>query len=266
MERKIGEIFEYNGEWYQCIESSNCVECAFNGKSKVVCPPCEELKREDGKEVIFKKFEKVGEPYMLEDKKFQKYRVFKTPYIYNKIDCSWQSFADPYYVSFEIKQINEDMEEKYSELIDIVYEYMDKDMTYKYFKEAINNWVDDYITNKESNKPTLKSFDLEKAKQGEPVCTRDGRKAVFLTTLSNKRFPVVAIVNCGQEENVYQYDINGICDENDDALDLMMLSEKKEGWVNVYNDAPIYDTKESAELGASTVKKRIGTFKISWEE
>lgn len=46
----------------------------------------------------------------------------------------------------------------------------------------------------------------------------------------------------------------------------MMYPEKKEGWVNVYNDVPIYDTKEKAELWASTVKKCIATVKIEWEE
>ena len=30
MERKIGEIFEYNGEWYQCIVEDSCKNCAFN--------------------------------------------------------------------------------------------------------------------------------------------------------------------------------------------------------------------------------------------
>lgn len=29
MERKIGEIFEYNGEWYQCVENENCRLCSF---------------------------------------------------------------------------------------------------------------------------------------------------------------------------------------------------------------------------------------------
>lgn len=27
MERKRGEIFEYNGEWYQCIEHDSCGYC-----------------------------------------------------------------------------------------------------------------------------------------------------------------------------------------------------------------------------------------------
>ena len=26
-ERKIGEIFEYNGDWYQCIKGNTCNDC-----------------------------------------------------------------------------------------------------------------------------------------------------------------------------------------------------------------------------------------------
>ena len=30
MERKIGEIFEYNGKWYQCVVAiDGCRECSF---------------------------------------------------------------------------------------------------------------------------------------------------------------------------------------------------------------------------------------------
>ena len=113
MEREIGEIFKYDGEWYQCLKSVNCNECAFFNNNCAYNPnfKCSTDDRKDNCSVIFKKLEKVGEPYMLEDKKFQKYKVFKTPYIYHKIDCSWQSFSDPYYISLEIKQNKEDMED-----------------------------------------------------------------------------------------------------------------------------------------------------------
>lgn len=104
MEWKIGEIKQVNGEWYQCVVAiQGCRECSF--RTQDYCThysECFSVVRSDGRSVIFKKLEKVGEPYMLEDKKFQKYKVFKTPYIYHKMDCSWQSFADPYYVSLEI--------------------------------------------------------------------------------------------------------------------------------------------------------------------
>ena len=240
MERKIGEIFEYNGEWYQCMKEDMydyCKGCASFENLR-----CTTLygNRDCWLKATCKKLEKVGEPYMLEAKKFQKYRVFHTPYIYNKIDYSWQSFADPYYISLEIKQNKEDMEEKYSELTDIVHEYMDKDMTYKDFKEAINDWVDDYVANKESDKPTLKPFDIEAAKSGKPVCTRDGRKARIVCFDAKGDQPIIALVEAkGNKdaliEKVERYFINGhsVFEVRETNNDLMMLPEKKEGWINI---------------------------------
>ena len=61
--------------------------------------------------------------------------------------------------------------------------------------------------------------------------------------------------------------------EEEWIYDLMMLPEKKEGWVNVYydNDAcshrgcrDIYDTKEQAIKEAGSAY--ITTVKINWEE
>ena len=131
------------------------------------------------------------------------------------------------------------------------------------------------LSNTENIGKNLKSFDLQAAKSGKPVCTRDGRKAIFLTTLSNKNFPVVAIVSCGQEENIYQYDINGICDEHDENLDLMMLPEKKEGWVNLYRDEEskrvycgefIFSEREKAEKHYECNDTKVATVPVNWEE
>lgn len=163
------------------------------------------------------------------------------------------------------------------------------DNPYKCFVRPIEDFAQNFMldsaeekeekySNLESTGKNLKPFDLQKAKAGKPICTRDGRKAVFLTTLQNKRFPVVAVVNCGQEEEVYQYDINGIYDENDEALDLMMLSEKKEGWVNIYRDIDnnipytendnIYSSRDKAKESAKmlNMKTYIDTIKVEWEE
>ena len=70
MERKIGEIFEYQGEWYQCLpERRICDDCAFKNditckNSKGIRGECQRASRQkDG--VIFKKLEKVGEPYKI---------------------------------------------------------------------------------------------------------------------------------------------------------------------------------------------------------
>ena len=77
MERKIGEIFEYNREWYQCVKGNTCDECSFN-KSSWNClfdgtPYCSD--RSDEIEVIFKKLEKVGEPYVAYGKVRQQYKL-----------------------------------------------------------------------------------------------------------------------------------------------------------------------------------------------
>ena len=63
MERKIGEIFEFGGEWYQCI-IGHCNQCSFDeaGTCKFIGNPyC--AYRNDKKLACFKKLEKVGETY-----------------------------------------------------------------------------------------------------------------------------------------------------------------------------------------------------------
>ena len=243
MERKIGEIFELDGEWYQCIENDSCGECSFfttecgsGTKSDLadkVAGLCSKVRRIDSKHAIFKKLEKVGEPYMLVDKKFQKYKVFKTPYIYHKVDCSWQSFADPYYISLEIKQTKEDMEEK---------------------------------------KLNLKPFDIQKAREGNPVCTRDGRKARIICfdrkhIYEGQDYSIVALINEGSySETVCSYTKDGLHTPSKiDNNDLMMLPEKKEGWVNVYKNQ-IHDTPESAEEGHKGITDYIKTIRVEWED
>lgn len=62
MERKIGEIKQVNGEWYQCVESQDgsCKHCDMNfeGKCPIPIKECTESGRSDKSYVIFKKLEK----------------------------------------------------------------------------------------------------------------------------------------------------------------------------------------------------------------
>ena len=242
MERKVGEIFEYNGEWYQCIhtKSLGCENCDLATKSDIHCSDVFEIRgeclschRKDGKSVIFKKLEKVGEPEIINGKKVQS---IVTGYV----GCAFCIFkkggaclsggtcknrGTRIYV--EIKQNKEDMEEK---------------------------------------KLNLKPFDLEAAKAGKPVCTRDGRKArIICFDLNNKNFPIVAIINCDTEENAYQYDIDGVCDEHDNNLNLMMSPEKKEGWIIIHKEA-IYDKETAEKIARETTANVIRIQKIEWEE
>lgn len=196
MERQVGEIFEYNGEWYQCVEGTGCYKCAFYDKNICIAdnPHC--TCRSDKKNVIFKKLEKVGEPYEYFIRGMgiiivQEYILANASYIYDDnrhvvmMDCQNGRIA------IEIKQNKEDMEEK---------------------------------------KLNLKPFDLEAAKAGKPVCTRDGRKARIICFDAKCNKPIVALIYDCNKETVLQYLENGrFFVDQIDKYDLMMLPPEERG-------------------------------------
>ena len=243
MERKIGEIFEYNGEWYQCVKGNICNGCSFN-ESSWNCsfdgtPYCSD--RSDEIKVIFKKLEKVGKPYAHFGRIVQRYKGVTIP-----VECSDEPYMIYYGGSHEI-----DIEIKNKE-------------------------------NMEENKMNLKPFDLEAARSGKPVCTRDGRKArVICFDVKGANYPILTLVEeCGKE-STYCYDICGKSTVHT-YMDLMMLPEKHEGWINLYNadttfryvDGRVYKTKDEAvqeakeevEKGQREKNEYIDTIKIAWEE
>lgn len=123
----------------------------------------------------------------------------------------------------------------------------------------------------------LRPFNLEDAKAGKPVCTRDGRKARIICFDKKAGRPIVVLVEGGDGNGEYVIfcDDGGYynCKEMPDGSDLMMIPEKKEGWVNVYQggklDADyIYPTKEDAveNIFQPMKDKYIDTIKIEWEE
>ena len=214
MERKIGEIFEFKGEWYQCAEGTGCYKCDFNFNEDTCVaenPHC--TCRSDHRNVVYKKLEKVGEPYaegnsIVSERMFQKYRTYEKNFFLNERDLLFTSYGD--IVSIEIKQNKEDMEEK---------------------------------------KLNLKPFDIQKAREGKPVCTRDGRKTRILCYdfKQNEEYPIlVAVENKDGKECALLYSNDGVSEMYKSSNnELAMLPEKKEGWVNVYKER-IYSTKEEA--------------------
>ena len=243
-ERKIGEIFEYNGEWYQCVEGTGCYQCAFN-QDAVTCladnPHC--TSRSDRKNVVFKKLEKVGKTYIIGNKLIQRYKIYPTTHCINVYGWYYQNLdVKSWTIDIEIKQTKEDMEE---------------------------------------NKLTLKPFDIQKARAGKPVCTRDGRKAriiCFDKHCVENNAPIVACVtsynsNNQEIEDVIIYKEDGTLYEHEHSFDLMMLPEKKEGWVNVYKGIDgvtfskhPYTSKDEAIKKSGILFGRIDTIKVSWEE
>lgn len=126
----------------------------------------------------------------------------------------------------------------------------------------------------------MKPFNLEEAKAGKPVCTRDGRKVKILTyDRKGSCYPIVALVEDSKgNEDAYGYTLRGeYIEGQEDKSDLMMVGEKKEGWVNIYKcdlstynaialtSNYIYNTKEAAEAGTNTDERYIATIKIEWE-
>ena len=136
-------------------------------------------------------------------------------------------------------------------------------------------------SNSEKIGKNLKPFSLEAAKLGKPVCTRDGRKAriiCFDRISDNDYYKIVACVTAFDEdfEEVLFYGIDGhiVDSQNPKEDDLMMLPEKKEGWVNVYYNRTDgitfskhpYLSKEEAIKNAGTMSNIIDTVSISWNE
>ena len=122
---------------------------------------------------------------------------------------------------------------------------------------------------KEIDKPistsNLKPFNLEEAKAGKPVCTRDGRKARIICFDKKGAFPIVALVNdYNEEEYIKSYDKFGkkiIGGET--SNDLMMLPEKKTGWININKDEGIFKSREEAERNCSD---NYFVVEVEWEE
>lgn len=130
----------------------------------------------------------------------------------------------------------------------------------------------------EEKELNLKEFDLEAAKQGKPVCTRDGRKAkIICFDRHDEDCPIIALVVDSKNaecEEVIDYTLDGICNENiinHNNYDLMMLTKKKEGWLNIFKDFEdtvccVYPTEKEALEDGETEKDYITTIKIEWEE
>ena len=134
----------------------------------------------------------------------------------------------------------------------------------------------------------LRPFDIELAKQGKPVCTRDGRKAriiCFDYKGDGNAYPILALIStCNlsgvPSEIIAKYTEDGKYakyNSVENGEDLMMLPKKKEGWVNVYNSRGAitfshnpYDTKEEAlasEMKSPVLNRYyVDTVKIEWEE
>ena len=123
----------------------------------------------------------------------------------------------------------------------------------------------------------LKPFDLEAAKAGTPVMTRDGCPARILAfDVENAGYPVVAAIktSTGECERIELFTEQGQFDEDtkEDNRDLFMASIKHRAWANVHKNNGYYtltgcsDTEESARRCRHLCSGYIATVPIEWEE
>lgn len=241
MEREVGEIFEYNGKWYQAVKSQGkCVSCDFMVDGHCIIDfswngSCFYCHRKDGENIIFKKLEKVGEPYAPINNSsllLQRYQAY-IPVTKINSRTNVHTHGVDNIIAIEIKQNKENMGEK---------------------------------------KLNLKSFDLEAAKAGKPVCTRDGRKAriICFDTINKGNYPIIALLEDKGYEAVFYYNKDGKCNVGTER-DLMMLPEKKEGWINLcknnHGDTLAVGVFPSREEAVSNCPPSyLSTIKIEWEE
>lgn len=247
MERKIGEIFEYNNEWYQCIDELSCGVhcngCDFRGRGNCELDRCSGTYRSDKKSVIFKKLKKIGEPYLAHDPSRNKDAVVQDYKLYNQSACY----------------------NGYEEMLSFG----------RYHRKGIVTIQIGQKTRMTMEEKKLRPFNLERAKQGKPVCTRDGAKARIICFDAKSDAPIIALITADDGTEItfdYLSDGTFFNSENPDN-DLMMLPEKKEGWINIYKggkmDADyVYPTKADAleNIFQPMKDNYIDTIKVEWEE
>lgn len=300
MERKIGEIFELGGEWYQCLEEKThtCFGCNFRDYNcndislKEVKGSCQSERRKDNKSVIFKKLEKAGKSITVKGRTFQRLILDNCSCmgcVFNvqSKECHKDSYIDGLCsddeIWVEIKQNKENMEEN-KQCDDNKFRVIAR--AKKRLLQAMNiaedkkelEMLDSFLLccwqmgwlkqcEEEIEKEDLKTFSLEDAKAGKPICTTDGKNVRIVCFDKIGAYPVIALVQEEGIETCHFYSQDGKCADCGNEYDLMMLREKKKGYVNIYSNM-IHATLEDADKARENANDSnyIETLEVEWKE
>ena len=187
MEHIIGEIFELGGEWYQCIKSNDtCDDCAGKSRSYSFCKGfggCADK--------IFKKLEKVGEPFTISGTLYQHYKVFDIDNVYGEgLWCVHNYKAKT--LTIEIKQNQEDIKEKeptYEELLHYYHSTVGLWAIDRSPQEVSLDWIcgnafqlgiDEKDSNSEKVGKNLKPFDIQKTEERQGLFALTRRIIIIL--------------------------------------------------------------------------------------
>ena len=123
----------------------------------------------------------------------------------------------------------------------------------------------------------MKQFSLEEFKKNpnRKVVTRDGHSVRIICMDAKNDYPIIALVDYDDAEELFFYKQNGICIVDvQSKVDLFFAPEKKVIWGNLYStqlgttfSGDFYKTEEAAlKEKAKDFSKYITTFKVEWEE
>lgn len=128
----------------------------------------------------------------------------------------------------------------------------------------------------------MKQFNLDEYLKNpdRKIVTRDGHAVRILCTDKKGKWPIVALIYKGEEEDLVTYTKDGqkyIPKAEVNLNDLFFAPEKKIGWINIYKikstrnpcispGLQVYNTKEEAEAARGSNTDYISTVKIQWEE
>ena len=123
----------------------------------------------------------------------------------------------------------------------------------------------------------MKQFNLDEylKNPNKKMVTRDGRKVTrIICTDARGSYPVVALIEQYGSDIDFAFTKDGryLTDQIDDK-DLFFVTEKHEGWANVFNadgtnyiEGHIFESKEDAERKGKKWGGYNTTVKIEWEE
>lgn len=122
----------------------------------------------------------------------------------------------------------------------------------------------------------MKVFDINMARQGAAVCTRNGNKAriICFDRKHSNRSPIIALVEIEGEEYVKAYTEDGAYTGMEDFIyDLMMAPVRKKVWANFYktaacnivSDQLTWDSKDDAVKNSMEHPEWIGAYEVEVE-
>ena len=132
-------------------------------------------------------------------------------------------------------------------------------------------WIREQIVKRERIK--MKPFNLQEAKDGKPILTREGQPVKFVAYEPEAVFDERVIGLYLDNKTIGVWTETGTVAEHEEITDLFMAPIKQEGWAAIYNvDGPLTGKQAKAyiypteEVAKECEAKANAYVKMEWEE